>query len=260
MTAKKNTTVDLTAHADISVLTAPKEKRLEVGAKVQILQHKHLKCASTGHVQSINGAYIYVRPDDSPVSALNPAEGAFELYPNELRVLATYRHKDFIPGTVVRIKNLDWGHTRPKSHGIVCGVEAQRIIVQPVGARKGALISLPPEDLAVERNDEQLPAQALIAQVAILAVLRALDRSVSLSQLKSLLATQPAAGDIDENLARLSNGGKIILTESQATAVKDEANTASAAADVELQDAIAALAQAEKRLVDAVHQAIVRAS
>jgi hypothetical protein len=239
---------------------APSQRRLEVGARVAILQYKHLKCARAGFVQSINGGYNYVRPEGLPVTATDPAAGAFELYPNEIRVLAVYRHPDFKPGTIVRIKNLEWGQVKPKSHGIVCGVEKTRIIVQPMGARKGGLISLPPQDLQVERNDDQLSAEALVAQHAILAVLRMLDKPVLVSALKSLLATQPAISDIDEHLARLANAGKIVLSEGYVSCIKSTGgDVVPEALHLELHGAVDGLAQANQRLANAVHQAIVQA-
>jgi hypothetical protein len=260
MTSKTNSHRDAGTQGGIVALTNPQQRHLELGAKVAILQHKHLKCAATGHIQAINGAYNYVRPDNMPVSAIDPTHGAFELYPNEIRILAVYRHDDFKRGTVVRIKNLDWGKVRPKSHGLVCGIEATRILVQPIGARKGALISLPPEDLLVERNDGQLSADALVAQLAIIAVLRALGSSVSVSALKSLLATQQAVGDIDAHLARLANQGKIRLTESQVQCIIADGEALPDAEHLELHSAIDGLAQATRRLADAVHTAIVQAA
>jgi hypothetical protein len=237
-------------HADITALTAARQRRLEVGARVEILQHKHLRCARTGHVQSINGAYIQVRPDDQPVVASNPTEAVFELYPNELRVLAVYRHQLFQPGVVVRIKNLNWGTHKPKSNGIV----------QPVGARKGAIVSLVPEDLVLESNEGGLPAEALVSQRSILALLRALETSTSLTELKALLATQSGVSDVDGCLARLANEGKVTLSESRAQAVESAEGSCPDPVHVELHSSILALSEAQDRLAQAVHQAIVQAS
>lgn len=257
--AKANAKTNAKANEGIVVLSSPNHRRLEVGAKVAILQYKHLKCAKTGFVQSINGGYNYVRPEGLPVSSLDPTAGVFELYPNEIRVLAVYRHDAFKPGIVVRIKNLDWGKVKPKSHGIVCGVEETRIILQPIGARKGAVISLPPQDLQVERNEAQLSSEALVVQLAIVAILRILDKPLSVSALKALLATQPAMSDIDEHLARLANEGKIKLTESDVCSIKPTGDVVPEAPRLELHGAVDGLAQANQRLANAVHQAIVHA-
>jgi hypothetical protein len=260
MTAKTNSIAEAATHADISVLTGPRQPRLEVGARVEILGYKHLRCARTGHVLSIDGAYNYVRPDDAPVTTSGPDHRTYELYPNELKVLANYRHKDFALGAVVRIKHLDWGKNKARSHGIVCGVEATRIILQPIGARKGAFVAVAPEALQLEKNGSQLAAEDLVMQLSLNALLRALDKSVALSELKALLATQSATGDIDSNLARLANDGKITLSESHAQVVHTGADKPEPSqAQIELRIAIDALAAAKQRLVEAVHDAIVQA-
>ena len=69
---------------------------LRAGARVAILQHKHLKCAAHGFVQFINGAYISVRAEDVEPVESDACERTFELYPNELRVVALYQHDQFI--------------------------------------------------------------------------------------------------------------------------------------------------------------------
>jgi hypothetical protein len=261
MTSKTNSIPEAATHADISVSTAAQKPRLEVGARVEILGYKHLRCARTGHVLSISGAYNYVRPDDAPVTTFGPDDRVYELYPNELKVLANYRHKDITLGAVVRIKDLDWGKTKARSHGIVCGVEATRIILQPIGARKGAIIAVAPEALQLEKNDGKLAAEDLVTQLALVAVLRALDKSVALTDLKSLMASQSAQSDIDANLARLANDDKITLTESHAQASHgDSDKSAPDATQLALRDAIEALAAAQKRLTDAVHATIVQAA
>ena len=253
-----NASTNARSQDGITVLSAPRQRRLEVGAKVAILGYKHLRCAKTGFVQSIDGAYNYVRPEGPAVSPTDPTAGAFELYPNEIEVLAVYRHDAFTPGTIVRITGLDWGKAKPKSHGIVCGVEESRVIVQPIGARKGAVISVLPQDLLVERNPGQLSAEALVVQLAIVVVLRALDAAISVSALKELLATQPAMTDLDQHMARLANEGKIKLTCSHVAVVKSTGDVVPATA-APLQGAIRDLALANQRLADAVHQAIVQA-
>ncbi len=125
---------------------------LQVGSKVAILQHKHLKCSPHGYVQFINGAYISVRVEDIEPVESDVCENTFEFYPNELQVLANYQHPQFKPGTVVRIIKINWLNVAPKTHGIVIGVEAERILLQPIGAHPGAIVSLRPEDIQVEPN------------------------------------------------------------------------------------------------------------
>jgi hypothetical protein len=90
-------------------------------------------------------------------------------------------------------------------------------------------------------------------------VLRILDKPVPMSALKALLATQPAMNNIDENLARLANAGKITLTESHVSIVKASGDVVPEAARAELTGAVDALAQAKERLASAVHFAIVQA-
>lgn len=137
------------------VVTAGGGKRarplpLQIGARVAILGHKHLKCAAHGFVQWIDGAYIMVRPDDAAVVPAAPTAHCLELYPNELKVVAVYSHDTFSPGSVVRIKDFQWGKLRPRTYGIVVGVEASRLLLQPVGSPAAALISVAPPAVDLE--------------------------------------------------------------------------------------------------------------
>ncbi|CAN5579680.1 hypothetical protein BH11CYA1_BH11CYA1_48990 [soil metagenome] len=242
-------------------------RALKVGAKVAILQHKHLKCAAHGFVQFINGAYISVRAEDIEVVESDACERTFELYPNELRVVATYQHEQFKPGTVVRIKELSWLNVSPKTHGIVTGVEAERILVQPVGAHKGAIISLRPEALQVESNQGISSPQVVAMQASILAVLAAVGRRSAITQLKRLLATQTGlrnSEEIDRQLAVLANLGQITLSESQVALAKSDEGDGSPSVTLANQDsvehAIDKLARAEEELAEAVRQAILTVS
>lgn len=235
---------------------------LQVGAKVAILQHKHLKCSPHGYLQFINGAYISVRAEDIEPVESDACERTFELYPNELRVVAIYQHEHFKPGTVARIIKLNWLNVAPKTHGIVIGVEAERILLQPVGAHKGAIISLRPEDLKVESNDNMQSAQALTLQTSILAVLAALD-SAAITQLKNLLASQVDLGtdlEIERQLAVMANQGQISLTAKTAAIIRSEAGlepSVPSACQAGLKAAIEQLEKAKESLADAVRQAIL---
>lgn len=235
---------------------------LQVGAKVAILQHKHLKCPPHGYVQFINGAYISVRAEDIEPVESDACERTFELYPNELRVVALYQHEQFKPGTVARIIKLNWLNVAPKTHGIVIGVEAERILLQPVGAHKGAIVSLRPEDLQVESNDNKQGAQALTLQTSILAILAALD-STAITQLKNLMATQVDLGndrEIERQLAVLANQGQISLTANRAAIIRSGANlepSVPRACQAGLNAAIERLEKAKESLAEAVRQAIL---
>jgi hypothetical protein len=232
---------------------------LQVGAKVAILQHKHLKCAAHGFVQFINGAYISVRAEDVEPVESDACEHTFELYPNELRVVANYQHQRFKLGAVVRIKQIEWLNVAPKTHGVVIGVEAERILIQPVGAHKSAIISLRPEALELEGNENNQSAQALAQQTSILAVLAALG-STTISQLTSLLATQVGLGsraELEQQLAVLANQGQIALSETRAT-VRQSAGLAPSVPKLNqdgLKEAIERLEKAKESLAEAVRQA-----
>lgn len=259
-----------TQTASISEIPAPAGTKnrlpLQIGSKVAILQHKHLKCAAHGFVQFINGAYISVRAEDVEPTESDACERTFELYPNELRVVANYQHEQFKVGTVVRIIAIDWLNVSPKTHGIVVGVEAERVLVQPVGAHKGAIISLRPQAMQVESNQNHSP-QAVALQTSVLAVLAALGRSASIAQLKNLLSTQArlASSEIDRQLAVLANLGQISLTENQAALAANSVDHGQTQPQVAvpkdrqdgLKAAITQLAKAEADLADAVRQAIL---
>lgn len=235
---------------------------LQVGAKVAILQHKHLKCSPHGYVQFINGAYISVRAEDVEPVESDACERTFELYPNELRVVAIYQHEHFKPGTVARIIKLNWLNVAPKTHGIVIGVEAERILLQPVGAHKSAIVSVRPEDLNVESNDHNQSAQALTLQTSILAILATLD-STAITQLKNLLATQVDLGndcEIERQLAVMANQGQISLTANRAAIIRSGASlepSVPSASQARLKAAIEQLEKAKESLADAVRQAIL---
>ncbi|MBP9093973.1 hypothetical protein KBI23_23325 [bacterium] len=236
---------------------------LQVGAKVAILQHKHLKCSPHGYVQFINGSYISVRAEDIEPVESDACERTFELYPNELRVVAIYQHEHFQPGTVARIIKLNWLNVAPKTHGIVIGVEAERILLQPVGAHKGAIVSVRPEDLNVESNDHNQSAQALTLQTSILAVLAALGGSAAIAQLTSLLATQVGLSnelEIERQLAVMANQGQISLTANRAAIILSAASlepSVPRACQAGLKTAIEQLEKAKESLADAVRQAIL---
>jgi hypothetical protein len=266
---RKNLSTTASA-AQITTHAADQNKRphLEVGARVEILQHKHLRCARFGFIQFINGAYISVRPEDQPPVESDACERTFECYPNELKLIATYSHPDFKPGAVVRIKKLDWRNVEAKCHGIVTGVEAERILVRPIGSHDSAIASISPDDLVLELNDDNLSAESLALQVAILAILKALGGTVQLTQLEHLLATQKglyrsSARALSSELARLANAGKITLTAGAARAVNasraEQNSAAENATATELTDSLSNLLSAELRLAEAVRQAILSA-
>ncbi len=233
---------------------------LQVGSRVVILQHKHLKCSKHGFVQYINGGYIHVRPESQPPNESDACERTFELYHGELKVLANYVHSTLVPGAVVRIKQLNWRTFKAKTHGIVTGVEAERILVQPVGAHRGAIISVLPENLQLEVNEQNLSATDLAAQVAICAILKAMG-PLTLIKLRRLLGTQTGlVGDYERQVARLANAGHINLNESHATLQKLLATSVSNATGAKkLQEAVKNLADAELRLAEAVRQLILQA-
>ena len=248
---------------EIAAATGRSPLPLQVGAKVAILQHKQLKCAAHGFVQFINGAYISVRCEDIDPVESDACERTFELYPNELRVVALYQHEQFKPGAVVRIIKLNWLNVTPKTHGIVIGVEAERILLQPVGAHRGAIVSLHPEDIQVESNKSNQSAHALTLQTSILGVLAALGGSASITQLKTLLATQVGLGnsaEIERQLAVLTNQGQISLTTKRAAIVRPESGllpSVPSSLQASLKEAEEQLEKAKQCLTDAVRQAIL---
>jgi len=150
---------------------------LEVGARVVIRQHKHLKCARHGTIQYIDGGYISVLPD-----ATGEDEGAgshagshvgshagslagsssnfplslrcFELYDSEIKVIAVFRHKQFLPGSIIKINDFDWGRTMRRTYGVVLGIAQSGLIVQPIGASKGKTISLPVESAEFQVTEQ----------------------------------------------------------------------------------------------------------
>jgi hypothetical protein len=121
---------------------------LEIGARVEILQHKVLKCSRYGFVRQIDGAYNYVQPESLSDGSPAPEECIFELYPNELKVVAVYRHPDFFEGARVKIvAPLNWGRRKPREFAHVLGVSATQVLIQPVGPRKGPSMAAPLEAL-----------------------------------------------------------------------------------------------------------------
>lgn len=246
-----------TPTAEIS--TVPTRLSLQVGAKVAILQHKHLKCAAHGFVQFINGAYISVRAEDVEPVESDACEHTFELYPNELRVVANYQHQRFKLGAVVRIKQIDWLNVTPKTHGVVIGVEAERILIEPVGAHKSAIISLRPEALELVANESNQSAQAVAQQSSILAVLAALGGSATIAQLTTLLATQIDLGssaELEQQLAVLANQGQIALTGKRATFGQSDRTPSVPKLNQDgLKEAMEQLEKAKASLAEAVRQA-----
>jgi len=248
------------ATTEISTVPASTRLSLQVGAKVAILQHKHLKCAAHGFVQFINGAYISVRAEDVEPVESDACEQTFELYPNELRVVANYQHQRFKLGAVVRIKQIEWLNVAPKTHGVVVGVEAERILIEPVGAHKSAIISLRPEAIELESNESKQSAQALAQQTSILAVLAAMGGSATISQLTTLLATQFGFGSRDEleqQLAVLANQSQIALIENRASISQNCGLNPSVPKLNQdgLKEAIEKLEKANASLAEAVRQA-----
>jgi hypothetical protein len=125
-----------------------KSLSLEIGARVEILQHKVLRCSQFGFVRQIDGAYNYVLPEALQNGEPAPEDCIFELYPNELRVVAVYRHPDFSAGTRVRIvAPLNWGRRKPREFAHVLGVSATQVLIQPIGPRKGPIMAAPVEAL-----------------------------------------------------------------------------------------------------------------
>ena len=232
---------------------------LQVGAKVAILQHKHLKCAAHGFVQFINGAYISVRAEDVEPVESDACERTFELYPNELRVVANYQHQRFKLGAIVRIKEIEWLNVAPKTHGVVIGVEAERILIEPVGAHKSAIISLRPEALELVANESNQSAQAVAQQTSILAVLAALGGSATISQLTTLLATQIDLGssaELEQQLAVLANQGQIALKGKRASIGQSDRTPSVPKHNQEsLKEAMEQLEKAQASLAEAVRQA-----
>jgi hypothetical protein len=123
---------------------------LEIGARVEILQHKVLKCSRFGFVLNIDGAYNSVQPEFVSDGSAAPEDCVFELYPNELRVVTVYRHVEFVAGARVRIvAPLNWGRRKPREFAKVLGVSATKIMIQPIGPRNGTIMAAPFEALAV---------------------------------------------------------------------------------------------------------------
>lgn len=258
-------TPQTTPTTEISIVPVSSRLSLQVGAKVAILQHKHLKCSAHGFVQFINGAYISVRAEDVEPVESDACEQTFELYPNELQVVANYLHPRFKPGAVVRIKQIAWLNVTPKTHGVVIGVEAERILIQPVGAHKSAIISLRPEAIELESNEGKQSAQALAQQTSILAVLTALGGSASIAQLTTLLATQVGLGtsaELEQQLAVLANQGQITLSAQRATVSKASGSRPSVPKlnQEGLKEAMEQLEKAQASLAEAVRQATLALS
>jgi hypothetical protein len=108
---------------------------VQVGDKVLLRGWKHLfgklKPRQFGHIERIDGAYIYVRPTGWPKKY-----PPFELYEGELRVLKRFTSRAFKVGDKVRLgrsSQLDWGKAKPRQFARVLGFKGPYIVVQPIG-------------------------------------------------------------------------------------------------------------------------------
>ena len=109
---------------------------VQIGDKVFLLGWKHLFGSRTkprkfAHVERIDGAYIYVRPTNWPVKY-----PPFELYPNELKVVARYRNSKYKVGdlvTVLKPERLNWGKATPRHEFRVVGIKGPFLVVRPLG-------------------------------------------------------------------------------------------------------------------------------
>jgi len=159
---------------------------VEIGCRVRV-QNGSQK--GTGTLERVDGGYNYIRYGDNPDNIL-------ELYPNEFRVVAVYRHPDFIPGTIVRFADAEkiaWGKVKRTTHGVVLGVASTKIVVQPMGSR--SIMFLGEEELALEvsKARDPLAAEDLSEQDMLKHAIRALlvtCGGMMVVQLTGLLATQ----------------------------------------------------------------------
>jgi len=109
---------------------------VQVGDKVFLCGWQHLfgkktKPRQFGHIERINGAYIYVRPTGWP-----QRYPAFELYEGELRVVKRFTSRGFTVGGKVGFaapERLDWGKARPRQFARVLGFKGPYVVVQPIG-------------------------------------------------------------------------------------------------------------------------------
>ncbi len=236
---------------------------LQVGAKVAILQHQHLNCAAFGFVQHIDGSYISVRPEDVEPDESDALEGTIELYPSELKVVAVYKHESLKQGVVVRIHAIA-KHSNTATHGIVAGVEAERVIVRLLGNEDRKFASLLPETLAVEQNQANQTAESVVAQIAIMALLGALESS-TIGNLKKLIEAHSGDDQIEPALAVLANTGKVKLTQTlptgQITAqlIDPDCVQLPVGVSTELRQSLAELVLAKQRRAAAIRQVIIEA-
>jgi hypothetical protein len=109
---------------------------VQVGDKVFLCGWKHLfgklKPRKFGHIERINGAYIYVRPIGWPKKY-----PAFQLYEGELRVVKRFTSRSgFKVGDKIRFaqpSQLEWGKARPRQFARVLGFKGPYVVVQPIG-------------------------------------------------------------------------------------------------------------------------------
>ena len=153
---EKSSTIFTLSIKEVTPLRRADRLPLEVGASVEILQHKNLNCSRFGSIRYIDGGYIYVLPDSEEAASDGSLNRCYELYECEIKVVAVYRHQQFFPGTLVKITGVNWGRRKPRPLGTVLGVESKGLIVQAVGAKKGATIFVAFEkaELAVTPTSE----------------------------------------------------------------------------------------------------------
>jgi hypothetical protein len=198
---------------DIKLLRTRDRLAREVGCLVTIHNGSH---GGTGTLEHINGGYNYVRKGDAASGIV------LELYPNEFRVEAVFRHPDFVPGTVVRFVDpgtVEWGKLKRTTHGVVRGVAEAHIVVQPMESHSGNVLFLLEDQISLESSklsepmDETELADLELGKLAIRALLVTCG-PMTVGQLSGLLATQ---GQTDEavrtNLFSLVNDGKAQLDE-----------------------------------------------
>jgi hypothetical protein len=110
--------------------------QVQVGDRVFLRGWRHLfgkklTPRKFGHIERIDGAYIYVRPSRWPKKY-----PPFELYFGELRVVKRFTNARFAVGGKVRFtapEQLDWGKARPRQFARVLGFKGPYVVVQPIG-------------------------------------------------------------------------------------------------------------------------------
>lgn len=110
-------------------------KGIQPGDRVELL---HPKPFQFGYVESIDGAYHYVRSETD--SAL-----LVELYPNEFKVVERYFCSSLTIGQNVRLtapEKLAWGKTKPRIGGVVLGFNRQFALVKTHAGRGRSQIFL----------------------------------------------------------------------------------------------------------------------